>query len=416
MAATFQSPARVPARPQVSFLVPNIGGPSLGFATAFARAVAAEWPVQVVGPDIWGIGVAPIYRDCLDYTVVQTPRLYRYPEYWLESRRLARAVTGDVIFAIKAMPQTVGIALREKRRRGVRVVVCLDEWDGALMARRTPAERRAWWRKHWLHPLEENYYPRVERMLPQADQIVSTSSFLQRRFGGVVVRMGADTERFRPLAPEEKAVARAELGIAPEQRVIVFGGMVRPHKGVELILEAMAQAADPALRLLVIGPVTETLAALMQGPQGSRIIAAGQKPSAEMPHWLGAGDLTVLPMKDDQLAHSQVPCKVFEAMAMGQPVLAGAVSDLPEIVSGAGAVFPSGDARALAGLLRHWRQNPGWLDPLGREARRKCEHLYSAARTRQDLTAVLTALTGTGPSRKERIDRCSEAVQPLEYS
>ena len=404
------------SRPDITFLVPNIGGPSLGFALAYARALAARWRVQMVGPDFWGVGVMPMYRGGFDYTIVPARHLYRYPDYWWESRRLARAVTGDVIFAVKAMPQTVGVALREKRRRGAKVVVCLDEWDGALMARRNPAERRAWWRRHWLHPLEENYYPRVERLLPQADQIVSTSSFLQRRFGGVVVRMGADTERFRPLAPEDKAAVRAELGIAPEQRVIVFGGMVRPHKGVELILEAMAQAADPALRLLVIGPVTETLAALMQGPQGAKIIAAGQKPSAEMPRWLGAGDLTVLPMKDDQLAHSQVPCKVFEAMAIGQPVLAGAVSDLPEIVSGAGAVFPSGDAQALAGLLRHWRQNPGWLVPLGREARRKCEHLYSAARTRQDLAAVLTALMGTGPAREDRIDRCREAGQSLECS
>ena len=167
---------------QISFLVPNIGAPSLGFATAYARVLAERHPVQVVGPDLWGGGVMPMYRGCLDYTVVPTPRLYRFPDYFWESERLCRVATGDVLFAVKAMPQTVGVALREKRRRGCKVVVCLDEWDGALMARRSPAERRAYWRRHGMHPLEDNYCPWVERLFPRADLVVSTSTFLQRRF------------------------------------------------------------------------------------------------------------------------------------------------------------------------------------------------------------------------------------------
>ncbi len=384
-------PERSP-RARISFLVPNIGGSSMGFAIAYARALAGDHDVQMVGTDFWGGGVMPMYRGAFEFTVVPAPRLYRLPDYFWQIRRLCRAATGDILFAVKAMPQTVGAALREKRRRGCKVVVCLDEWDGSLMARRTPAERRAYWRRHWMHPLEENYYPWVERLLPRADLVVSTSAFLQRKFGGMVVRMGVDTDRFRPLGGAVKQAVRAELGLAPHHRVVVFGGVVRPHKGVEMILEAMERAGNPDMRLLVVGPVTETLEGLQRGPQGRWIVAAGEKPAAEMPRWLGAGDLAVLPMSRDLLAQSQVPCKVYEAMAMGLPVLAGDASDLREIVSGAGEVFPAGDVQVLAGLLQRWTLDPARAEAGGAEARRRCVELYSADVMRHSLLGVVDRL------------------------
>jgi glycosyltransferase involved in cell wall biosynthesis len=379
-------------RPSISVLAPNAGGPSMGFTMAYARALSEAFPVQILAPDWWGGGVLPMYRGSFDTTVIPTPRLYRFPDFFRQSERLSRAATGDVLMAVKAMPQTVWVALREKRRRGCKVVVCLDEWDGALMARRSPAERRAFWRCHWMHPLEENFYPIVERLLPRADLVISTGTFLQRKFGGIVVRMGADTDRFRPPAPADKAAVRAELGLAPVHRVIVFGGVVRPHKGVEQILEAMRLAGDPAMRLLIVGPLTETVSVLLKGPQGKFIVATGAKPVGEMPRWLGAGDLAVLPMSDDELARSQVPCKVFEAMAMGLPVLAGAVSDLPEIVQGAGAVFDPRDVGGLAEILKSLWGDTLRLEGLGREARRRCVERYSAETMKRNLVAAVAGL------------------------
>lgn len=387
---------------KISFLAPNIGGPSLGFATAYARALAKSHSVQVIGPDLWGTGVMPMYRGSFDYTVVPAPRLYRFPDFIWESERLSRAATGDVIFAVKAVPQTVWVALREKRRRGCKVVVCLDEWDGALMARRTPAERRAYWRRHWRHPLEANYYPWVERRLFRADLILSTSTFLQRKFGGMVVRMGVDTDRFQPPFPGQKAAIRSRLGLSERHRVIVFGGVVRPHKGVELILEAVARTGNPDFRLLVIGPVTDTLTGFLNGPHGRFIVAAGAKPAVEMNQWLGAGDLTVLPMADDLLARSQVPCKVFEAMAVGLPVLAGAVSDLPEIVEGAGETFEPGDAEELRKRLMSLWNDPGRMQAWGREARRKCAERFSLSAMERGLAAALESIAEGSGSPADR--------------
>ena len=377
---------------KITFLVPNMGGSSLGFATAYARALADQYAVDIVGPDIWGGGVLPIYRSSFDYKVVPADRLYRLPDYLWQARRLEKAVEGDVVAAIKATPQTLGIALRKKRRRGSKVVACLDEWDGALMARRSWAERCKYWARHWNHPLEENYYPLMERQLSKVDLVISTSRFLQRKFGGKLVRMCVDTDKFKPLDEATKLAVRGELGLSPEHRVVVFGGFVRPHKGVEQILGAMARTGDSRLRLLVVGPITETLSRLMDGPHGPTIHATGEKPIEEMPRWLGAGDWVVLPMANDLLAQSQVPCKVFEAMSMGLPVIAGAISDLPEILEGAGEVYPIGENGRLADVMKQWLERPEIPRQYGQQARHQCLAKYSFQAMKKDLGAAMAPL------------------------
>ena len=82
-----------------------------------------------------------------------------------------------------------------------------------------------------------------------------------------------------------------------------------------------------------------------------------------------------------------------EAMAMGLPVLASQVSDLPEIVAGAGATFPAGDVDALAGLLRQWIREPSVLAAYAREARRRAVESYSASVMRSQLLAAVARLT-----------------------
>ena len=64
---------------RVSFIVPDIFNPVLGPVTDLARHAATFADVQVVGPD-FGHGVCPMYRGHFPYTIVPTPRLYRFPE------------------------------------------------------------------------------------------------------------------------------------------------------------------------------------------------------------------------------------------------------------------------------------------------------------------------------------------------
>ena len=353
----------------------------------------------MVGPDV-GHGICRMYRDVRPYTVVPAPRIYRFPEYWRDVERLADAVTGDVVIAVKAYADTLPVALRLRKRRAARVVAYLDEWDGALMAARSISARAGRWLRHAHHPLDECYAPLVERLLPRCDLVLGTTTFLQRKFGGNVLPMGVDTECFAPLPGDQRMQLRRELGL-DGLRLIVFGGVVRPHKGIELILDALRLLGRNDVRLVIVGPDKGHVESLLRTPAYAPfLIALGPRPKSEMPRYLDLADLAVLPLNDSLLARSQMPCKVFEAMAMAKPIVASTVSDLPIVLDGCGSLVPSGDAGALATAIGDILNNPDRARRMGEAAREKCLREYSATVLRVRLqtwvNGLLARRTGEG--------------------
>lgn len=379
--------------PRISFLVPDIAGPVLGPVTALARIVEGHYPVEIVGPD-FGQGVCEMYQDAFDYSVVPTPRMYRLPNYFWESRRLEEAITGDIIFSVKAVADTLPVALRARRKRGKKVVVYLDEWDGAIMEQRQPLERWRRWCADWHHPLNEIYYPLVERLIRQADLVTSTSTFLQHKFGGRILHMGVDGQFFKPVASEATLELKEKLGLA-NVRLIVFGGVVRPHKGLEQVLKALVSLGDRAIRLLVVGPVTEHLRHLRgTAPFTSYLLTVGAQPKQQMPLYLSLADLIILPLADNLLARSQVPCKIFEAMAMAKPVVATEVSDLGQILDGCGWVVPPGHVSAMRETIVEVLGDEGRATRQGQAAREKCLRLYGREQTERNLLEIIESVRG----------------------
>ena len=381
------------ARPKVSFLVPDVFSPVLGPVTVLARHLAPDFEAEIVGPD-FGHGICPMYRDSFPYKAVACPRIHRWPDYLWESRRLEAALSGELIIAVKAFATSLPIALAAKRHRGAKVVAYLDEWDGALMARLSAAQQAKRWLKHFQHPVDDLYCPWVERLLPRCDHVFSTTTALQRKFGGDVLPMGVDMVDFSPRPSEESAALRQQLGLEAK-RLIVFGGVVRPHKGIELILAALAKIGDPRNRLVIVGPENEHVAQLKANSVFAPYLAAiGPRPKAEMPQHLGLADLVVLPLNNDLLAQTQMPCKVFEAMAMAKPIIASAVADMPRILDQCGWTVPPDDADALARQIQWVFDHPQESAEYGEKARKACAEKYSkpvAAKMLKTLVARLLA-------------------------
>lgn len=363
-------------RQQISFLLPDIASPVLGPILSLAGSLQQDYEVQIAGPDM-GLGVCRMYRGLFSYTTVSTPRLYRFPDYFWEARRLEKAVAGDVVIAVKAFASSVPVALSAKKHRGAKVIAYLDEWDGALMARLSPQQRRRRWREHFIHPLDDVYCPLVEKQLPRCDRIISTTTALQKKFGGDVVPCGVDMDVFAPQPEETVSAERAALGLTGK-RLIIFGGVVRPHKGIELILSALARLGDSQNQLVIVGPLNEHVGQLQQDPAFAPYLTAiGPRPKETMPLYLSMADAVVLPLKDDLLAQTQMPCKIFEAMSMARPIIASAVSDLPEVLEGCGWLVPPDDAAALAERLAFVFAHPQEAAETGLRAWEKCRAQYS---------------------------------------
>jgi len=280
------------------------------------------------------------------------------------------------------------VALRLQRRGAARAVAFLDEWDGSALAGLSAGQRVARMLRQAHLPLEDSYYPFVERQLAEISLVLSTTRALRERFGGEVIAMGVDMRRFCPQPSDLVDRLRVELGLSGK-KVIVFGGVVRPHKGVEDMLEAIARCGRTDVVLVVAGPVTDHLEALRAQPRYRPLLVVAGAPlsddpsginravSERLPLYLDLADVMMLPLQDTPLAQSQMPIKIFEAMAMGKPVIATAVADLPRVLDGCGILVAAGDTAALASSLADILVDPVKASRLGRVARERCEQFYS---------------------------------------
>ena len=382
---------------KVTFLVPDLGWPIVGIAARFAKYVCREHEVEIVGPRLWG-GANAMYAEEFAYRAVDCPKIYRFPEYFREVRKLARAIRGDVVISMKAFGSTLPAALRAKRERGCRVVAYLDEWDGATSAAWSFGERLRHWGRDWMHPCNDLYAPWVERRLPECDVRLGTTRFLQDKFGCRVFHVGVDVERFKPQDPAAVAALKRELGIEGK-KLVVFGGVARAHKGLETFAEALAQLGRADVALLILGPLNDGVRQLMRHPAYGKFILcpatdaeATRRIHCEMPLYLGLGDALIVPLGETALARSQMPCKVFEAMAMGKPVVASAVSDLPEVLEGCGHLVAPNSSDAAAQVLAGIFADPEAARALGTRARERCIEKYGVETSRKALLELLEEL------------------------
>jgi glycosyltransferase involved in cell wall biosynthesis len=108
---------------------------------------------------------------------------------------------------------------------------------------------------------------------------------------------------------------------------------------------------------------------------GARLI--GRIPIAQVPAYLAAAHLVVVPQRDSSDTRGQVPAKLFDAMALGRPIVSTRVSMIPEILEGCGFLVEPGDVAGLAAAITRLLDRPDEARALGEAARRRAVERYS---------------------------------------
>jgi glycosyltransferase involved in cell wall biosynthesis len=186
-----------------------------------------------------------------------------------------------------------------------------------------------------------------------------------------VVYLGAPLDEFaRPRTADEIAAARSTLGIAPGTTAIGTVTRLMPAKGNSYLVDAapLVLASHPSVRIFVIGEGelrAELEAQARALNLGDRMVFTGF--TRDVAAALSALDLLVFP----SLAEG-TPLTMFEALAMGKPIVATDADGLVDVLThGKDAlVVPRGDAAALAAAIITLLDNPSLAAELGAEARR----------------------------------------------
>jgi glycosyltransferase involved in cell wall biosynthesis len=147
--------------------------------------------------------------------------------------------------------------------------------------------------------------------------------------------------------------ARRDLGV--DGPLVLFLGLVRRYKGVELLLDAApALVRETGARIAVVGEVFPEARSLENrwraSPVREAILWRDEYVSEEeMSRWLAACDVVVLPYR--YVSGSGIAAR---AIAARRPVAAAAVGGLAETVEPGvtGELFAPGDSAALAAAVR----------------------------------------------------------------
>src|SRR5262249_25394300 len=135
-----------------------------------------------------------------------------------------------------------------------------------------------------------------------------------------------------------------------------FAGALLPHKGVHILLEAIARLGWKRTRVRLAGPVSDSSYqdVLRAAAIDLNVEFTGTVASAEMPRFLRTLDILVLP----SLWPENLPFIMLEAHAGNVPVIASRLAGVKEQIGQENLLFEPGSADALARALEWWRLHP----------------------------------------------------------
>lgn len=160
-----------------------------------------------------------------------------------------------------------------------------------------------------------------------------------------VIPLGIDLRSFRPAAAGSHDAQRPSITVG-------YAGRLAPHKGVDVLLEAIAGDGRLTLRLAGSGPSESDLRQKVDrwGIAG-RVEFCGSLAQGDLPTFYGSLDVLAVPSLTTPSWVEQFGRVAVEAMACGVPVVASDSGALPDVVGGAGLLVPPGDAAALRDAL-----------------------------------------------------------------
>jgi len=174
----------------------------------------------------------------------------------------------------------------------------------------------------------------------------------RKGFGGqwVLLPLGVDVDRFQPV---EHAPPTGRLRVG-------FVGRLIPHKGVDVLLEAVAGDDRMCAEIFGAGPESDRLVdqAARLG-LGDRVTFHGHIEEEDIPDTYRRFDVLAVPSAPMPGWLEQFGRVVVEAQASGIPVVASASGALPDVVGEEGLLVPPRDPGALRDALRRLLDEPG---------------------------------------------------------
>lgn len=252
---------------------------------------------------------------------------------------------------------------------------------------------------------ERRVIARVDRIIAatQAEQAQLEWLYKANPLKVNIIPPGVDTSHFYPIPADE---ARQFIGLAPDDRMILFVGRIEPLKGVATLIEAVACLAlknlKEPVRLAVIGGDPEAIEDEMSDEMvrlqrlcdeltvGKMVVFLGKRGQDTLPYYYSAAEVVVMPSHYESFG-----MVALEAMACGTPVIASQVGGLAFLVQDGvtGYTVPAEDHVALCEKLTGLLGEESLRQEMGRNAAAYAQN-YDWEKIAQQIVEVYMELIG----------------------
>ncbi len=209
-----------------------------------------------------------------------------------------------------------------------------------------------------------------------------------------VIENGVDTQLF---APQSGLDRRTELRAEGKFVVSYIGTMGMAH-GLETIITAATslQKTNPEIFFLMLGEGAEKerIAALARDQGLTNLRFVDQQPREQIPAYIGASDVCLVPLKKANLFKTVIPTKMLEYMSCARPVLLGVEGQAKKILeeARAGIAIEPENPDALVDAIRYLAANRDVGRTLGQNGREYIVRRFSRAQTAEKYLRVLQRL------------------------
>jgi glycosyltransferase involved in cell wall biosynthesis len=315
--------------------------------------------------------------------LIELPALTRRMDYlgyllrpWVASR-LARKETFDLVHAFTAAEPMVGLPALKlaglKKNKNFPLLVDWDDWysRGGLV------ELKPF--KPLLRPMTRY----LEESLPQkADAVTVVSEALRERARSLgvseerihLIGNGAEPERYEKL---DSAGCRKRTGLPAEGTLVLYMGMY--NQAAPMAIRAFFEAAGDRedVFFVCLGDISirhhhlrEEAELVRRARRDARFHFLGRVPGEEVPDYLAAADILLLPMKDTVVERARFPIRLGDYLSSGKALVASDVGEVGRIIREYGCGLTAADDREFTHRLGQLIEDPDRRTRLGLLAKR----------------------------------------------
>ena len=322
------------SKTKITVIAWDLGHNPLGRTYLLADILRRDYEVELIGANFprFGDKLWEPLRHCSRVTIKSFPGA-NFPDHFRRMEAVADQIDGDILYVSKPRLPSLELAILAKLQRNRPIILDIDDYELGFFKNRGPLTLdEVKTRTHefdFMCPHDEIWTRYSESLIPLFEQITVSNEELQKKFGGMILPHIRDEFDFEPAAYPRDEI-RAEFGFTSNDRVIIFIGTPRVHKGIARITAALENLDRSEYKLLIVGsPADNEACRFLSSINPARVKIVPNILFRDLPRYLSIGDLIcLLQAEDNVISHFQMPAKITDGLSMGIPMLVSSVPPL----------------------------------------------------------------------------------------